>query len=177
MEENLVVLVDEYNNEIWTMEKLAAHENGWHLHRAFSIFLFNKNNELLVQQRDSWKYHCGWLWSNTVCSHQKPGETNLDAAVRRSQEELWISLEKESLQEVGSEIYRAEFDNGLTEHEYDFVIVWEYNDTVSMNPEEVMDHKWVSIEQLKEDMEKSPNNYTPWFKIIISKWNFSDFII
>lgn len=166
MQENLVILVDEHNNELWTMEKLEAHEK-WVLHRAFSIFLFNDVGELLIQQRDMWKYHCGGLWANTVCSHQKPGEWNLHAAVRRVWEELWIYGDIKNLMELWSITYRAEFDNGLTEHEYDFIIKWEYDGIVSPNPEEVMDYKWVKLDELRQDMKENPDIYTPWFKAIM----------
>lgn len=168
-----VVLVDEQNNEIGKMEKLLAHKNWGHLHRAFSIFLFNDKWELLIQQRYSWKYHCGWLWSNTVCSHQRVGEDTLEACVRRLEEELWISwYKKEDLKILWTEIYRAEFENGLTEHEYDFIVVWRYNWEVKMVPEEVVEHDWVSLSELKNDMKSNPEKYTPWFKIIIEKEYF-----
>lgn len=166
-----VILVDEENNQTWTMEKLEAHQK-WVLHRAFSIFLFNQKGELLIQQRDIWKYHCWGLWSNTVCSHQREWEETLDASVRRLDEELGIIYEKEDLEEVGSEIYRAEFNNGLTEHEYDFIVIGKYNEWVVMNPEEVMNYQWISIPDLKNDMEGNPEEYTPWFKIIMQKKYF-----
>lgn len=166
-----VVLVDENNKQRGLMEKLEAHEK-WELHRAFSVFLFNNVGEMLIQQRDSWKYHCGGLWSNTVCSHQREGESTLDASERRLKEELWIELSKECLEEVGSETYRAEFENGLTEHEYDCLVIWKYDGKVEMVPEEVMNYAWVSVWDLQEDMKKNPEKYTPWFKIIMGKEEF-----
>lgn len=166
MSEILVVLVDEQNNEVGTMEKLEAHEK-WVLHRAFSIFLFNEVWELLIQRRDAWKYHCGGLWTNTVCSHQLPGEGNLHAAVRRLEEELGITSGVSNLQELGSITYKAHFDNGLTEHEYDFIIKGNYDGSVFPNPEEVMDYKWVKIDEVRNDVIENPDMYTPWFKAII----------
>jgi len=166
-----VVLVDEQNNELGSMEKLEAHEK-WVLHRAFSIFLFNEAWEMLIQQRDSWKYHCGWLWSNTVCSHQRVWESTLNASVRRLDEELWIQYDIDDLEELWSEMYIAEFENGLTEHEYDFIVTWKYNGEVVMNPEEVMNYDWISLDTLREDMKNSPEKYTPWFKIIMKKEYF-----
>jgi len=166
-----VVLVDTKNNELWTMEKLEAHEK-WLLHRAFSIFLFNDDGELLIQQRDNWKYHCGWLWTNTVCSHQRESEGNIDAAVRRLQEEMWIQMQQNELEEVWAEVYRAEFENGLTEHEYDCIIVGKYNGEWDMNPDEVMNACWMSLDSIKQDIANFPEKYTPWFKIIMNKSYF-----
>lgn len=167
MDQINLVLVDEENNQVGIMEKMEAHEK-WLLHRAFSIFLFNDKQELLIQRRAQEKYHCGGMWANTVCSHQFPNEWNLEAAKRRLVDELWIQVELSGLEELGSVIYRAEFDNGLTEHEYDFVIKWNYNWDVIPNSEEVMDFKWIGIDELKNDIKTNPEIYTPWLKVIMN---------
>ncbi len=168
MLEKLLVLVDKNNNQIGTMEKLEAHKK-WLLHRAFSVFLFNKAWELLIQQRAKDKYHCGGLWTNTVCSHQAPWEWNIHAAVRRLGEELGIYNNIEKLEELWSLRYKVEFDNGLIEHEYDFIIQGNYDGIVIANPDEVMDYKWISLNAIKKDIKENPEKYTPWFKAIIKK--------
>ncbi len=162
-----VILVDENDNKIWTMEKLEAHQR-WLLHRCFSLFVFNDKWELLLQQRDSGKYHCWGLWSNTVCSHQRDWENTVKAAERRVIEEMWFTCKNPKI--VHEMIYRAEFDNGLIEHEYDYVLIWKYNwEDIKPNSEEVMDYKWIDLKDLKKDIEKNPEIYTPWIKIIIRK--------
>jgi isopentenyl-diphosphate delta-isomerase len=162
---NYVILVDENDNPLGTMEKIEAHEKAV-LHRAFSVFIYNSNNELMLQQRALSKYHTPGLWTNTCCSHQKLGETNIEAGKRRLQEEMGFSTD---LQETISFIYKAPFDNGLTEHEYDYILVGEYNDEPNPNPEEVNAWKWMSLEDVEADIKKHPSNYTEWFKIIFEK--------
>jgi len=162
-----VILVNKQNQKIWTMEKLEAHEKGL-LHRAFSLFIFNDKKELLIQQRAKDKYHCGGLWTNTVCSHQRDWEKTVDAAKRRIIEEMNFSCE--NLKIIDHIIYKAEFENGLTEYEYDYVLIWEYNwEAINPNPEEVMDYKWITLNDLKIDIENKSEKYTPWMKIIIEK--------
>jgi isopentenyl-diphosphate delta-isomerase len=117
-----VILVDPTDQPVGRMEKMEAHEKGI-LHRAFSVFLFNEKGETLLQQRASTKYHSPLLWTNTCCSHQRDGESNAQAASRRLREELGIELAPDRLNDVFSFVYRAEFDNGLTEHELDHVLV------------------------------------------------------
>ncbi|WP_114793332.1 isopentenyl-diphosphate Delta-isomerase [Niabella yanshanensis] len=160
-----VVLVDRNDNRIGLMEKLEAHEKGL-LHRAFSVLLFNNQKELLLQQRAFDKYHCGGLWTNTCCSHPHPGEDVKDAALRRLREEMGIECDLKKSFEF---IYRAEFDNGLTEHEYDHVFTGTFSGAPVINLHEVADWKYLSREALQIDMTKHPENYTPWFKIIIDK--------
>ena len=163
--EEYVVLVDEQNNEIVIEEKLKAHKEAL-LHRAFSIFVYNSKGELLLQQRAKEKYHCGSLWTNTVCSHPRPNETYEKAVHRRLVEEMGFDCE---LEKRFCFIYKSKFDNGLTEHEYDCVYVGRYEGEPVPNKEEVMDYKWISIENLKKDVDKNPNKYTPWIKIILEK--------
>ena len=160
-ERNKVVLVNMYDQETGEMEKMPAHEQGL-LHRAFSVFLFRKN-EVLLQKRASSKYHCGGLWTNTCCSHPGMGESVEESAIKRLMEELGISVD--SLQEVHSFVYRAQFSNGLTEYEYDHVLVGEYDGDFKVDPEEVDEVRWVPIKELMEDLVTNPEKYTPWFII------------
>lgn len=164
--EDYVILVDENDNKIGLMPKMMAHERAL-LHRAFSVFIFNDNNELMIQQRAHDKYHSPGLWTNTCCSHQRDHESNIDAGQRRLQEEMGFSV---ALKEVTSFIYKAPFDNGLTEYEFDHVLVGHYNDDPQPNPEEVGHWKWMSLEALKADIEVNPDCYTAWFKIIFDKF-------
>ncbi|CAL2074850.1 isopentenyl-diphosphate Delta-isomerase [Tenacibaculum sp. 190524A05c] len=160
-----VILVDEQDNEVGFMEKIEAHEKAV-LHRAFSVFVFNDNNELMLQQRAKSKYHSPLLWTNTCCSHQRKGESNISAGKRRLQEEMGFVCE---LEEVFSFIYKAPFDNGLTEHELDHVMIGRYNDEPVINPDEVESFQWMSLEAVKNDIAENPEEYTAWFKIIFDK--------
>ena len=166
MIEEQVILVNEQDEQIGLMPKMEAHEKAV-LHRAFSVFVFNKNNELMLQQRAAHKYHSPLLWSNTCCSHQRNGETNIEAGKRRLQEEMGFVCEVE---EVTSFIYKAPFDNGLTEHELDHVMIGYYNDEPKINEEEVESWKWMKIEDVKTDMIQNPDIYTVWFKIIFDEF-------
>lgn len=165
MVEEQVILVDENDNQIGLMGKMEAHEKAL-LHRAFSVFTFNDKKELLLQQRAAEKYHSPLLWTNTCCSHQRNGETSLEAGKRRLQEEMGFTCE---LEEVFSFIYKAPFDNGLTEHELDHVMVGFYNEDPVINREEVEAFKWMPLEDVKLDIEKQPEIYTEWFKIIFKE--------
>ncbi|MFJ1474276.1 isopentenyl-diphosphate Delta-isomerase [Capnocytophaga cynodegmi] len=166
MEEEKVILVDEQNNPIGLMSKLEAHEKAL-LHRAFSVFIMNRKGEVMLQQRALHKYHSPGLWTNTCCSHQRENETNVEAGKRRLQEEMGFITE---LTDVISFIYKAPFDNGLTEHEYDHVLLGYYEDNPNINPEEVADWKWELPENIKKDIEQNPQKYTEWFKIIFEKF-------
>ncbi|MGC8547499.1 MAG: isopentenyl-diphosphate Delta-isomerase [Candidatus Micrarchaeia archaeon] len=162
----LVVLVDENDNQVGTMGKLEAHQNGGHLHRAFSIFVFNSKGETLLQKRAMNKYHSQGKWSNTCCSHPFVGEKVLDGAHRRLKEEMGFDC---PLNEQFSFTYKADVGNGLTEWEYDHVIFGLFNGSPNINKQEASDYKWISLDQLKEDIEKNPGNYTPWLKICIDR--------
>ncbi len=166
MEEEKVILVDVNDEPIGLMNKMEAHEKAL-LHRAFSVFVLNSNNEIMLQQRASHKYHSPLLWTNTCCSHQRAGETNLQAGKRRLEEEMGFVV---PLKELFSFIYKASFDNGLTEHELDHVMIGYSNDEPKINPEEVESWKWMKIEDVKKDMEIHPEIYTVWFKIIFDKF-------
>lgn len=165
MQNEFVILVDEQDNDIGFMEKLQAHKEGI-LHRAFSVFIFNSNNELLLQQRALSKYHSAGLWTNTCCSHPRPNETVKDAANRRLSEEMGMSCE---LQIKTNFIYKTHFDNGLTEHEYDYVLFGYLDNNPVINKTEVENYKWQSIDEIKKDILFSPNKYTSWFKIALEK--------
>jgi isopentenyl-diphosphate delta-isomerase len=148
------------------MPKLEAHEKAV-LHRAFSVFIFNDLNELMLQQRAKHKYHSPLLWTNTCCSHQRVGESNLEAGKRRLMEEMGFVVD---LKETVSFMYKAPFDNGLTEHEFDHVMVGHSNMEPTINPEEVESWKWMPLEAVKLDIESQPQLYTEWFKIIFDKF-------
>ena len=165
MIEEQVILVDEQDNQIGLMPKMEAHEKA-QLHRAFSVFVFNKDKELMLQQRAASKYHSPLLWTNTCCSHQRHGETSIEAGKRRLQEEMGFVCE---LEEVFSFLYKAEFDNGLTEHELDHVMVGSFENDPIINKEEVESFKWMKLEDVKNDIKNNPNEYTAWFKIIFEK--------
>ncbi len=162
----MVILVDKHDNQLGLMEKIEAHKKAV-LHRAFSVFILNDNNELLIQQRALSKYHSPALWTNTCCSHPRNGESVLNAGTRRLKEEMGFETELYSLL---SFIYRAKFDNGLTEHEFDHVLFGYYNDDPSINKLEVMDWKWVNLDFLKNDIITNSELYTIWFKIIFEKF-------
>lgn len=164
MEEN-VILVDELDNQLGLMPKMQAHEKAV-LHRAFSVFIFNDKGELMLQQRAAHKYHSPLLWTNTCCSHQRDGETNIEAGKRRLIEEMGF---KTNLKEIFSFVYKAQFDNGLTEHELDHVMIGNYNGVPKINPDEVASYKWMTLEAVKKDIELQPNIYTAWFKIIFKE--------
>lgn len=156
-----VVLVDQEDREIGKMEKMEAHRKGL-LHRAFSVFIFNDKNELMIHQRALTKYHSAALWTNTCCSHQKVGESSLDAAHRRLMEEMGFDCKLEKAFEF---IYRAELENGLIENEYDHVFIGKYNDLPKINPKEVNDWKWISMKQLEMELASNPSLFTEWFKL------------
>ncbi len=170
MTEEKVILVNEKDEQIGLMPKLEAHEKAL-LHRAFSVFVFNNKNELMLQQRALSKYHSPGLWTNTCCSHQREGESNLQAGSRRLYEEMGFVT---PLEEKTSFIYKAPFDNGLTEHELDHILVGHYNDEPNINKEEVEAWKWMPLEDVKVDVHLNPDFYTAWFRIIFDK--FYEFI-
>ena len=165
LEEN-VILVDTNDEQIGLMPKLEAHEKAV-LHRAFSVFILNNKNEIMLQQRAHQKYHSPLLWTNTCCSHQRDGESNIQAGSRRLFEEMGFKTE---LKELFHFIYKAPFDNGLTEHELDHVMIGYYDEAPVINSEEVEDWKWMLIEDVKTDIEIHPEIYTVWFKIIFDEF-------
>ena len=167
-----VILVDEYDLEIGQMEKMEAHEKAL-LHRAFSIFVFNDEGKLLLQRRATHKYHSAGLWTNTCCSHQRHGESTLDASHRRLQEEMGFDCD---LEEKFSFIYKVNFDNGLSEHEYDHVVFGTFNDEPQINPDEVSDFRYVSINDIKEAIELDKSQFTFWFLVAFEQLDIKGLI-
>ncbi len=166
MMEEMVVLVSENDEVLGQMEKMAAHENGI-LHRAFSVFLFNDNGEMLLQKRAARKYHSPGQWTNAVCSHPRIQETFLEGAKRRMMEEMGIEAE---IEEKFHFIYKAEVGNGLLEHELDRVFVGTYNGSFRLNPDEVEAVRYISMDDLEMEMKEHPEHFTEWFKIILKEY-------
>jgi isopentenyl-diphosphate Delta-isomerase len=163
--EQFVVLVNEKDEAQGVMEKMEAHQKGV-LHRAFSVFVFNQKDELLLQRRAITKYHSGGLWTNTCCSHPYPQEDVAVAAHRRLQEELGFDC---ALEKAFSFVYEASFDNGLIEHEFDHVFVGSSEAECVLNKEEVEEIGYMSFAKLKEEMQMHPEQFTEWFKIAMPK--------
>lgn len=165
-----VILVDEHDRVLGEAEKMLAHQKAW-CHRAFSIFIYRKvlrgsRIEFLLQQRHIQKYHCGGLWTNACCSHPRPLESVLEGAHRRLKEEMSIQVE---LVSAGAFHYVAHFENGLTENEYDHVLLGEWvNDleenTIEIDPLEIQDYAWMPIETVHKQLLENPGKFTPWFK-------------
>lgn len=162
-QDELLILVDENDNQIGIQNKLSVHLEGI-LHRAFSVFIFNSQNELLLQQRSSIKYHSPGLWTNTCCSHPRPEEQTLNACKRRLMEEMGITA---NLEFSFSFLYKFEFENGLTEHEFDHVYIGKTDLLPQINPNEVNDWKYMSIPNLENEILEKPQLYTPWLKICL----------
>jgi isopentenyl-diphosphate delta-isomerase len=158
-----VVLVDEKDNAIGVMEKMEAHRKGL-LHRAFSILLFNSKGEILLQKRAMHKYHSGGLWTNTCCSHPLPGETMEEATSRKLKQEMGIEATFEFSYKF---FYRTDLEKGLVEHECDHVYIGTFNGVPYINKEEVEDWKFIDIKSLQRDINKNPDAYTQWFKLIM----------
>jgi isopentenyl-diphosphate delta-isomerase len=164
-----VVLVNEQDMVTGTMEKIEAHKKGL-LHRAFSVFVFNTKGEMLLQRRALNKYHSGGLWTNACCSHPKPDENTSDAAVRRLQEEMGFTI---GLEKIFDFVYRAEFDNGLTEHEFDHVFAGEYEGPIEFDKQEVIDYCYKSLEDVRHSLKEHPQKFTQWFHLAfprIEEW-------
>ena len=166
MKEEEVILVDTNDRPLGTMPKMEAHEKAV-LHRAFSVFILNKKEELLLQQRAWEKYHSPGLWTNSCCSHQRKGESNLEAGNRRLEEEMGMEAD---LEELFSFIYKAPFDNGLTEHELDHVLLGYSDSDPNMNSDEVAAFRWAPLETIAAEMQADPDQFTAWFKIIFDRF-------
>jgi len=164
MEEE-IILVNKKDGEIGREEKLKAHKLGL-LHRCFSILVFNSKGGLMLQKRAAGKYHSAGLWSNTCCGHPRPGEDVITAGQRRLQEEMGFKCE---LKEVMGFIYKAELDHGLTENEFDHVLIGKYDGGPVLNPEEAEDWRFVSLERLEKEINSQPEKFTAWLKIILLK--------
>ncbi len=163
----MVILVDKQDNEIGRMEKLKAHEYGL-LHRAFSVFIFNAKGEMLIQKRAASKYHSPNLWTNACCSHPKPDEDLQTACKRRLKEEIGIHCHLDLIS-IGHLLYKASFENGLTEHEYDHILSLDTEDTPVLNPDEASEFRYLSISAIKNEIALDPNSFTVWFKLIMEK--------
>lgn len=161
--EEKVVLIDENDCEIGTMSKMEAHQKAL-LHRAISVFIFNSKGEWLLQRRALEKYHSSGLWSNTACTHPRPGESYLEAAQRRLKEEMGMNCE---LRDLFHFIYKEKLDNELTEHELDHVFIGYSDETPKYNVEEVCDYKYIPYNELTNDIHENPDKYTYWFKHVI----------
>ena len=165
MENDKVILVNEHDDMIGTMDKMEAHKQGL-LHRAFSIFIFNSKGEMLLQQRAFSKYHSGGLWSNACCSHPMPGEKTIDAAQRRLKEELGLETPVEKIFDF---IYKTELENGLTENEFDHVYAGEYEGKLDADPKEVNDFCYKEIAEIKNMLQTRPQKFTAWFHLAFPK--------
>jgi isopentenyl-diphosphate delta-isomerase len=167
MNNEMVILVDEYDREIGTCPKLDAHLQG-KLHRAFSLIIFNDKHEMLIHKRAKGKYHSGGLWTNACCSHPRPGEEMNKAVIRRCKEELGLDIVIPVFK--GKFLYKVEFENGLTEHEMDYVYEVESMDIPVPDQDEIKACRFVPMEELKSDLMKNPHQYTFWFREIINKF-------
>lgn len=160
-----VIVVDEADRPVGSMEKLAAHESGT-LHRAFSIFLFDRHGRWLLQRRHPDKYHSGNLWTNTCCSHPAPGDDTIEAAHERLMVEMGIEA---PLEPAFSFTYRVEFDHGLIEHELDHVVVGRFDGAPIPNPVEAVDWRWVATDALFEELAAHPERFTYWFRLVADR--------
>ena len=171
MSRDEVILVDINDNPIGVADKMSAHLEG-KLHRAFSVFIFNAEGKMMLQRRALSKYHSGGLWTNACCSHPLPEESTAEAAKRRLKEELGFET---PIEKIFDFIYRAEFENGLTEYEFDHVFAGEFDGEIHLNKDEVMEMSFETIPHLKESIVKEPDRYTAWFHIAFPKveawWN------
>ncbi len=156
-----VILVNEQDERIGSIEKLAAHREGL-LHRAFSIFILNSNNEMLLQQRADHKYHSGGLWSNTCCSHPRPGEATINGAHRRLREEMGFDCDLQPLFQLR---YRAEVGTGLVENEYDHIYIGCYEGAIAPDNKEVKDYRFISLRELGNWMKREEYLFTRWLHI------------
>jgi isopentenyl-diphosphate delta-isomerase len=156
-----VILVNEQDEQTGTIEKMEAHKKAL-LHRAFSVFIFNVKGEMLLQQRALGKYHSPGLWTNTCCSHPRPGEDVEEAARRRLKEEMGI---EGSLTKIFDFIYRTDFENGLTEYEFDHVYTGSYSGHLNPDQKEVKDFCFRTMTDIEHDLKHHPEKYSSWFKI------------
>ena len=161
-----IILVDKKDRPIGPIEKLAAHRRPARLHRAFSIFIFNSQNQMLLQLRARGKYHFGGLWTNACCSHPRWGEELKEGTQRRLWQECRI---KTALREVDSFIYRANFNAKIAEHEFDHVFVGKHDGKFQFDKSEVDGWAWIDCDALLGDVKANPNHYTPWFKIALQR--------
>ncbi len=163
--EELVTLVNEQDEQVGTMEKLSAHQEG-SLHRALSVVVYNEAGEMLIQKRAGSKYHSPSLWSNACCSHPRPNELTSEAVARRLQEEIGLTCETHFSHKF---IYKVDFENGLIEHELDHVFVGKTDQLPILNPEEASEYRFVPVPILKNEMVENPESFTFWFHLIMKE--------
>ena len=162
-----LILVDEQDNPVGHETKLRAHEEGGRLHRAFSVFIFNRAGEMLIQRRAPGKYHFGGLWTNACCSHPRRGESTPAAARRRLRDEFGFDAD---LREVFTFIYRAtDPTSGLTEHEFDHVFVGQFDGEPRPNPDEIDRWRWMKPDELLAEVRAEPAKFTPWFGLAVER--------
>jgi isopentenyl-diphosphate delta-isomerase len=162
-----IILVNALDEEVGAAEKQLAHMGSGLLHRAFSIVLFGSDGRMLLQQRATAKYHFGGLWTNACCGHPRPGEELVEAAQRRLREELRLDIE---LWPVFSFRYSAtDIGSGLSEQEFDHVLVGETSGGLDPNPDEIDDIRWVDCHDLMRDIRVYPDRYTPWFALLLER--------
>ncbi len=165
MMEEFVILVDDDDNQVGVMEKMQAHMEAV-LHRAFSVFIFNSKGELMLQQRALTKYHSPGLWSNTCCSHPRPGEKTIDAAHRRMREEMGFDC---PFTEAFSFIYKAPFTNELTEHEFDHVFIGISDELPVLNTDEAEAYRMATLDVIRKEMDEEPEKFSVWFRIAFDR--------
>lgn len=156
-----VILVDKNDVEVGVAEKQEAHLQGW-MHRAFSVFIFDDDEKLILQKRAVTKYHSPGLWTNTCCGHPRPGEQVKNAAMRRLNEEMGLTCE---LSELYSFSYTTTLENNLIENEYDHVFIGFTNQLPKLNPQEASGFRKVAIAEVRKEISANPNEFTYWFKL------------
>jgi len=164
MQEERLILVDEQDNKVGIGSKMQVHQQGA-LHRAFSVFIFDSQGRLMLQQRASGKYHSGGLWTNSCCGHPRPDESNLEAATRRLNEEMGFTC---TLHEVDQILYRVDVSNGLIENEYNHTFIGLFNRIPALNPEEAEGWQWMTVSDIFDAINHSPLQFTAWFKVILA---------
>lgn len=166
MKEEILILVDKNDKKIGEMEKHKAHREA-RLHRAFSVFLFNSNEELMLQQRAASKYHSPSLWGNSCDGHPRVHETVVEGGERRLIEEMGIVCK---LKKQFGFIYKVKLGKGMSEHEFDYVLIGKFNGIPKLNPDEASDWKWIELKELKKQVKQNPKKFTSWFKIVLKKY-------
>jgi len=162
-----LILVDSEDREIGQAEKTSVHLGSGRLHRAFSVFIFDDQERLLIQQRAQDKMLWPSFWSNSCCSHPRPGEDVVSAAQRRLQEELGFSCQ---LEHLGSFIYSAQFNDIGAENELCHVLMSRYNGAVKPDPKEIQDIQWLTLDEIKKMVAQDSSKWTPWFLMELEKF-------
>lgn len=163
-QEETLILVDEQDNNVGVGPKMQVHLQGA-LHRAFSVFIFDSQGRLMLQQRASGKYHSGGLWTNSCCGHPRVGESNLQASTRRLYEEMGFTC---ALSEVDQILYRVDVSNGLVENEYNHTFIGLFDALPALNPQEAEGWQWMTIDDVFKAVEQNPAQFTAWFKAILA---------